>query len=333
MFYCDITADLVRIFPKIFALKERYTLGKNWQSVSGQTNTYAYYGLGHVPQVYDNGVQLTEQTSIADTESNAGSFYCDEDNNVLYVHATDSDDLTSAPPDIQIGEDFDAYLTEERLNCQEEIDSYLQRLFITPLQPRVNKTHTSDDYDYAIKQACALLICRNVARQRDPGSELADEFEKQAIGLNPEPGEDPGIIKKILEGDILLTNQISALESRGLPRIIPGSSNSATGIFLLDQAVSQYTGGSKETWRIQIDTAGTPGTATWKVSYDTGSNWDKTLQITFDENTDERRIYLGSGLYAIFNGTFVEGDYWDLILTPVGDAEAVPGRREFEVIR
>ena len=80
-----------------------------------------------------------------------------------------------------------------------------------------------------------------------------------------------------------------------------------------------YTGNDYERWRLQIDTAGAPGTATWKLSSDTGAKWDKTLQVTFDADNNNRRILIGSGIEIVFYGTFGDGDYWDIELFPLTD--------------
>ena len=329
MAYCNTTSDLVEVFPKIFTLFERRVLGEDWALASGQTNTYQQEGLGYVEMVYDDGEQLTSQTSIANVESNAGSFYDDTDANVLYVHTKGSDDLTSSPPTIQIGEDVDAILTKHQNSAMEEMDAYLSHKFFTPLLPRLIKVHSSNDYETIIRRTCAMIICRDVVRQRDPGNSLADEFDMTAIGTD----EQPGYLKKIINGDINLQDQITEAEIGGVGLIVPNSSNTSTAYVQILPKISKYTGSTYQVWRLQIDTAGTPGTATYKLSYDTGSNWNKTLQKTFDANNDSRRINIGSGINVVFWGTFGEGDYWDLHLHPQTDEQTISKIGSVELVR
>ena len=331
--YCNLTTDLKEVYPGIFDLFVRKILGEDWTAASGQSNTYQQEGHGYVNMVYDGGVQLTPRADIATTESNAGSFYDDTDTNVLYVHAIGSDDLTSSPPTIQIGEDMDAYLTIQQNSVMEEIDSYLSRILITPLLARMEKVHSSNDYESIVRLTCAYLICRNVARQRDPESGLAMGFEQIALGFNPEDGEEKGYIAKILDGELNLQDQILTREVGSVGTVIPNSSNSGTG-YIHILPTSKYTGSTLQEWRLQIETTdGAPGTALWKLSYDTGANFDITGKATFDATNDNRRTLIGSGIYVRFDGTFVAGDYWDITLHPLSDVVSNPRIGSIEMLR
>ena len=96
----------------------------------------------------------------------------------------------------------------------------------------------------------------------------------------------------------------------------PKTDNTATAYTWL---LGNYTGSTYQKWRLQIDTAGAIGTATWKLSRDTGTNWDLTLQKTFDADNNNQRISISSGLSCVFFGTFGDGDYWDIEVFPATD--------------
>ena len=66
----------------------------NFTLVSGETNTYEIditeRGLDY-DEIWEDGTALTEKTSIATVEANAGSFWCDFFNRKLYVHPIGTD--------------------------------------------------------------------------------------------------------------------------------------------------------------------------------------------------------------------------------------------------
>jgi len=187
-------------------------------------------------------------------------------------------------------------------------------LFDTPLLPRLTQTHAAEDYEAPVRKACAMIACMLMLRRINPDSQDAERLEKQALGFNPEPGEEMGIIAKIKSGDTVLQEQITARET-GHYNVYPNSGNSGTGYI---RVWGNYTGDDYERWLLEIDTAGVPGVATWKLSYD-GTNFDKTLKSTFDTNNNARRIHLASGIFCVFIGTFVLADKWTIEVFPSTD--------------
>ena len=315
MAYCNTTTDLRDVYPQIdqYQGKRKFS---GWTATTGQSNTYQVNSTGYVEQVFDDGAQLTSRASIALTEANAGSFYYDSDNDILYVHAAGSDDLTTATITIEGGVDWDAFKSRMCNKAHEYLDGYLNTKYPTPLLPRLVKTHVSDsDYEYPVVRACALLTCAFIVGRLRPDSPVAQSIMRQAYNPAPEIGETPGIINQLLSGEMVLQEQISGREP-GNWNVYQNASNSGTGYVWF---IGRYSGWQHEKWRLQIDTAGAPGTATYKLSYDTGSNWDYTGQVTFDPDNNDRRIHIGSGVYAVFYGTFVEDDYWDIELFPMTD--------------
>jgi hypothetical protein len=215
-------------------------------------------------------------------------------------------------------------------NAREEIDSYLTRLCVTPVLPRLIKRHSDKDWDESIRIPCAALACRNIVRRLSAGDPVARELEKIAINSNPQDGEEKGIIDKLLSGERFLQDQISPSDVGSVGNVDPYASNSGTGYIWV---TGYYVGSARQRWRLQIDTAGLPGTATYKLSYDTGSNWNVTLQQTFNVSNDDRRINIGSGIDVVFWGTFVVGDYWDFDLFPATDSVDRPQISSTRMVR
>jgi hypothetical protein len=314
--YCNTTTDLMDVFPQVGNYQAKRLI-ERFVSVSGSANTYMAEGVGYVEQAFDDGVQLVVKTSIATVQAAAGSWWYDTDKDLLYIHAFGSDDLTAASiPDIEAGVDWDAFKTRMLNDAEEEMNTYFARLFSIPLNPRLIKLHSSNDYESPVRLSCAYLTCRNIVRRLSPGDPIARELEKVALNGNTESGEEYGLIDKVLRGDIYLQDQIAPGDVGSISNIEEGSSNSGTGYV---RFLSDYTGSEHQRWRLKMDTAGTPGTATWKLSYDTGTNYNVSLQETFNVSNDQRRINIGSGIEVVFWGTFTTNDQWDFDVYPSTD--------------
>ena len=318
MAYCNVTTDLTDVFPDIERYQEKFIL-EDWYATSGQNSTYEVRGCGQVNMVFDDGEMLTEKTSIATVEGTAGTWWYDSDNDIVYVHAKGSDDLTSASITIEGGEDWDTLKDNMRDKAMQFMDSVLNPRYPTPLMPRQIKTHDTADYEYPILRCCALLTCAFIAKRRNPKDANGERLLKEAWNPEPEPGEQKGWLNQLRDGDMVLQDQISAREVGGF-NIYPKSDNTSTAYAWF---LGTYSGLQYERWRLQIDTEGAIGTATWKLSKDGGTTWGLETQDTFDTTDPERRIYISDGIYCIFYGTFGEGDYWDVEVFPLSDSPDV----------
>jgi len=322
MAYCNVTTDLTDVFPDIERYQEKQIL-EGWVAVTGQANTYAVFGTGQINMVFDNQVQLSLKTSIATVQAAAGSWWYDSDNDVVYVHATDSDNLATVAQTttlIEGGEDWDTLKDNMRDKASQFMDSVLNTRYPTPLMPRQIKTHDTADYEYPIVRACALLTCAFLAKRRNPADKNGIMLFEEAWLPVPEPDQQKGWLNQIKDGEIVLQDQISAREV-GSFNVYPESGITTTAYTWF---MGEYTGSTYQRWRVQIDTAGAIGTATWKLSYNGGTTWDLTTQATFDTNNSDRRIHISGGIYAIFYGTYGDGDYYDVEVFPLTDDVGVP---------
>lgn len=317
MSYCNITTDLTDI-----ALYAEQYQGKRiiegWTLVSGQTKVYYHYATGQVNQVFADGVPLTSRASIALVEANASSFFYDATIDIIYISNSAGTDPDGANV-IEIGEDWDGFKTILRNSAEEEMDGYLKLKYHVPLLPRIRKVHSSGDYESIVRNICAALTCRNIIRRINPADPTARRIEKIALNSTPEDGEEKGLLNKLMGGEIALQDQITANDIMGW-RVYPYASNTVTAYIWL---WGKYTGPNHEYWRLQIDTAGAVGTATWKLSQNAGTTFSPTLQSTLTSGAQDRLVYLADGVYVLFYGTFGSGDYWDI--------EVLPGEYEPDV--
>lgn len=318
MAYCNTTTDLTDQYPDIGRYTENRIL-ENWYATSGQNNTYEVRGCGQVNQVFDDGEQLTEKTSIATVGATAGTFWYDSDVNTVYVHAKGGDNLTTASITIEAGEDWDVLLTRINNRMYNLMNGILNKSYPTPIPPRIARIESTDDYDYILIKCNALLTCSELIFRRSTDDPIGIKLYKRVWYLSPEPGEDKGLLNQIIDGDIALTDQVTARET-GSVNYWPYASNAQdTPIWVY----GKYTGLNYERWKLAFDTAGATGTATFKLSRDGGTNYDLTLQKTFDTNSDDRRMPLVSGLSVLFDpdtsNSYGDGDYWTIEVFPQDD--------------
>ena len=303
--YCNTTTDLQRVCANIEDYQYERVV-EDWTLHSG--SAYRKHGTGFVSSVYEDGVQLTSESSVANVIANAGTWYYDDDVDMLYVHMSGSDD----PDDHRItnGEDWDTVKTALRNKAQQMVDSVLGIKFDVPLLARSKKLHDDSDYEYPIVAATAYLTCYLIISRVNPDDSLALTMYEKAMGS----GETKGILMQLLDGDIVLQDQAIIRKSGGW-NIYPGDNNSVTVSPIF---TGQYYGSDRRRWRIEIDTAGAIGTATYKVSYDGGDTWDLELEDTKDEETI--RFYITDGVWVEWpEVSYSVGDYWDVDLYPMTD--------------
>ena len=305
--YCNITTHLQRVFSDIEKYQNKDVL-ESWTIVSGQTYTYFKEGTGFVSAVFENGLMYTEKTSIATVEATTSTWWYDGTVDILYIQTSGSDAPSGYT--IEAGEDWDGLKTALRDQAQDDVDSYLSQMYQTPLMPRTNQVHHADDFDSIIIDATALITCSKIVRRVDPT--LGQEIFDKAVNFDDELPK--GLLNQLLDGDRTLRDQITSKEVGSYNIRAFNASNSST---VEPVFTGIYTGSSYQIWRLQIDTSGAPGTATWKLSDDGGVTFTPTLQATFDHGN--RRVLIGSGVYVYFPTTYTDGDYWDLELYPLSD--------------
>jgi len=309
--YCNITTDLQRVFSRIEEYQAKEII-EPWTVSTSSEGEYKATGTGMVSMVFENGVQKDKYTTRGDLLTNGEGFYYDENLDVLYIITSGADDPSGYT--IEVGEDWDAFKTAMRNKAQQIVDAYLNNKFSTPLAPRSVLVHDSSEYEYPIVRATALYTCYLIISRTNPNNPDAISLYKQFYNPIPEPGEIKGFINQILDGDIVLQDQISVREV-GSWNIWACSGNSSNTVPFLS---GTYTGDKYEEWKVEIDTAGSIGTATYKISQDGGDTWKETLQDTKDG--EQLRMSLAGGIYIRFPDiSYSLGDCWYIEVFPLTD--------------
>lgn len=315
--YCNLTTHLLSAYSDIEQYKGMGLL-TDWEFVSGAV--YKFDKSGYIEMVFDDGVPLTEESTETTTPA-AGKFSYYTDTDTLYIRLTgDADPAASV---MEKGPPWETRKQRARNDAQEMLEGFLGNVFPTPFQKVISPdiSYNSELYDYWIRRATALLTCWILVKDINPNDPAVDLLYKEVDNPNPEVGEKLGIVQRILNGEVVLKMQRLAREAGGF-NMFEGSSNAATAFFDVFLPSGVHSVATEQIWRIQMDTAGAPGTATYKISKDGGSTFDDTLQDTTNDG-DDKRIHLGAGIYCRFVGTFVENDYIDLHLYPSTDSVTV----------
>ena len=325
--YCNTTTDLALFCPEV----EKYQnmeLVEEWTMTTGQTLVYQKESTGQVNLVFENGSQMTEKTSIATVAATAKTFWYDSDLNILYIHCTGDADPNFNR--IETGEDWDTLKTNMRNEASDFIDSVLSARYSVPLAPRAVQTHHTNLFDSVIRRCCALITGSFIAKRENPIDPFGIAWFKEAYNPDPLPDESKGLLDLIVEGTIVLQNQTSAREV-GSWNVIAVGTNTATQYPILRGG---YGGSTYKHWKFKISTGGAIGTAKWDCSFDGGTNYDLTLQDTYDADNDQRRFYVGSGVWVEWpTTTYAQNDTWTFEMIPFTDPAQVRRVSSSEVYR
>lgn len=328
--YCNVTTHLTNEVPTIEMCQQKRVV-EGWVLASDQTKTYQHYATGQVNQVFADGVKLTAKTSIATVEATASTWWYDPATDIVYIQNSAGTDPDSSNV-IEVGEDWATFKATMRNNAMEFMNSILCRVYNVPLIPRSIQSHTTDDYDYIIVRACALLTCALIMLRKNPADPAGEKLYRNVWNPDKETGEPKGLLNQLLDGDVILTDQMSSKRVGGWI-IVPQAANTITRGPII---TGEYTGWMQKRYRIQIDTSGAPGIATYKVSYDgAGTVWDLTLQPTYHGADDEYRFLIADNLHIFWppGVSQVSGEYWDLYLYPQSDDVVTSKIGSIEAVR
>ena len=293
--YCNTTTDLQRAFKDIERFAGVDTLD-GFTLTSGQSNTYEQLNTGFYGVIYQSGAELTVQTSIANAESNAGSFYYDSTNDILYVHSTNNADpdthtITGAV------DDWSDLKATMRNDAMEIVESMLDVKFPRPL-PFSSESANSEKYDVDIRKSTALIACSEIIRYRDPDNPLADKLENRVWDAENESG----ILWEHSTGTRAFSFEATKDEYLGNMKNITLDSASTGRIYISGNPSKSL----RYKYRLKCSTAGVVETAVFTLSIDGG------LTYSGSYNTYANYTHITDGFYVRFEGTFVLNDEWEL---------------------
>ncbi|MBC8181493.1 hypothetical protein H8E88_10260 [candidate division KSB1 bacterium] len=314
--YCDTTTDLQYIFSSIEKFSGLETI-VTFTATSGQDKTFDKRNTGYVGIVYEDGVALTEKTSIATVQATASTYWYDSTNDILYVHCSDDADPDTHTITVA-AEDWNTLKTFMSERAFQQLEGMLDKKYPNPL-PFAAEQYNSKNYDADIVEAAARLTCINIIRHRDPDNPLIKTLQDLVWNVK----EEKGVIWEYSKGLRTFSFECTADQFNGNIKLISRDAASTGLIFLAGTGDRS----NLEKISIKIVTGGAVGTATWKYSRDNQTTWSGTI------NSSLQYIYLTNNLYMKFSGTFVTDDEWEVNIA--GDPEMLtsPGIRSIKLRR
>jgi len=294
--YCNVTSDLQLVFKDIEDYAKGDTLS-TFTVVSGNDKTFSKHNTGYYGAIYEDGVELTEKTSIATVQATASTWWWDTTNDILYIHC--SDDLD---PDthtilgmIMTWADLKA---ASRNDAMAEVEGYLDSVYPNPL-PFCRNSYNSAKYDGDLVKATAIITVRKIIEQCDPNNPYINMLWKRAYSK-----EEPfGLLFEYKTHQRTFSFETSKDDFNGRLENLTLDSDSTGRIYISGRGNCD----DHRIYRIKIDTAGVVETATFKVSDDNGLSWYST-----EQNTYYNYIYFVYGIWLRFEGTFVKDDEWKI---------------------
>jgi hypothetical protein len=296
--YCNVTSDLAQINVDI----EKYHVVdvlENWEPHSTHADVYQKRATGYYAAVYDTGEALSVQTSAADVQSNAGSYYYDGTNDILYIHTADSDDPVSESIVITastIG-DWKTYKETMRNDAMELVESLVDPKFPRPL-PFARNSYNSKKYDTDIVKSCAYLTCYLIIQDNQPGSQVAENLYQQVW----DKANDRGILWEHMTGERAFSFETTADDFNGRLENLTLDASSTGRVYLAGTGENAL----HTIYRIKISTGGAVETAEFQVSDDDGRTYGDAV-TTYNEFQ-----HLADGIFIRFDGTFVADDEWKI---------------------
>jgi hypothetical protein len=285
-------AELKRIFPQMDEFDQKTPI-YGWKEVT--SNKYAAHDSGQVTQLFADGEDLGPAQS-AHTDLNVeGEWFYNSAEDVCYYYSasTPSDKLMEG------GEEFVGMVTQYRADASRYFDSR-----VDPSLPREQLKDKSGNYDYMVIRTVGLIASCFMIRTKDHNSELATSFMEEAENN----------IALLNEGKAALSWQNTADASQGIIR----EATTIQGALHPVDTRGEYSG-SWDLVKLDIDTAGAIGTATYSV-YVKDSNGLKNNRVVTNEKITGDFQALAGGLQIRFAGAADNSeahadDEWEIEVT------------------
>ena len=262
------------------------------------TNQYQANDTGLITQLFFDGV---EGTSVTDSPNANYEFNYSSSTDSVQIFLTTSAGATLNPNDILVeaGEDFTTMVTQYRADASRYFDSR-----VDPSLPREQLKDKSGNYDYMVIRTVGLIASCFMIRTKDHNSELATSFMEEAENN----------IALLNEGKAALSWQNTADASQGIIR----EATTIQGALHPVDTRGEYSG-SWDLVKLDIDTAGAIGTATYSV-YVKDSNGLKNNRVVTNEKITGDFQALAGGLQIRFAGAADNSeahadDEWEIEVT------------------
>ena len=295
--------DLTKYFNRINDFNSRFTLF----NPSTNSNLHTFHNSGYVDKFFINGDEQQAQNSSSDTpDANNEWLYTESEYKLEYYN----DAYTAVTINEQVfegGQDFEDTLNQALVDASLELHNYVDARYQTPFEKQkqididspaiINRV---EEYDPIIIKATCYIAVANLIRAKEGVSEEADYYHSLVTN------EDrTGIVDKLNDGLYKLSFEVDDKDKSG--KILFRSVVTA-GLDLVE-LTGDYTGEPYDMLKIEIDTAGAYGTATFIVKYLS----DDKLEggETTPEIITGGLQHLYGGLYGRFQGSSAHADdYW-----------------------
>ena len=289
--------DLTKYFNRINDFNSRFTLF----NPSTNSNLHTFHNSGYVDKFFINGDEQQAQNSSSDTpDANNEWLYTESENKLEYYN----DAYTAVTINEQVfegGQDFEDTLNQALVDASLELHNYVDARYQKQIDidsPAI--INRVEEYDPIIIKATCYIAVANLIRAKEGVSEEADYYHSLVTNENR-----TGIVDKLNDGLYKLSFEVDDKDKSG--KILFRSVVTA-GLDLVE-LTGDYTGEPYDMLKIEIDTAGAYGTATFIVKYLS----DDKLEggETTPEIITGGLQHLYGGLYGRFQGSSAHADdYW-----------------------
>ena len=284
--YADITT-LTKYFNRVSDFDSKFQIFPTLTS----GNLHLFRDSGYVTQLFVNGEELAAaQSTSNDVDSNGEWYYASGTNQVEYYNSNYSS-TTINEQVFEAGQDFTTFLTQSLVDASMELHNYIDARYATPIQQSKQVDITtvpvsiSEEYDPIIIKATCYIAAANLIRAKEGMSEEADYYHSLVTN-----SERTGLIDKLNDGLYKLSHEIDDNDKKG--KILARLSVDTMDLVELE---GQYSGEKYDLLKVDVDTSGAYGTATFVVSYFSNDQLHGA--------TTSATIITG-GLQHIFNGIY-----------------------------
>ena len=232
-----------------------------------------------------------------------GQWLYDSNNDFIIMAVTGG----SSPNDnlMEAGSEITDFINQTLTDASLELHNYIDARYSTPFQKTkqidINTTPTLvlAEYDPIIIKSTCYIAAANLIRAREGSSEEADYYYSLVTNA-----ERNGIIDKLNDGTYKLSFEVDAHDKKG--KII---NRAVAGTMDLVELQGEYSGHHYDQIKVDIDTSGVYGTATFTVS---SLGLDRLQgQTSSPEIITGGLQHLHNGIYGRFQGLSAGlTDYW-----------------------
>lgn len=295
--------DLTKYFNRVNDFNSKFTLF----NPSTNSNLHTFHNTGYVDKFFINGDEQQAQNANNDTpDANNEWLYTESENKLEYYN----DAYTAVTINEQVfegGQDFEDTLNQALVDASLELHNYVDARYATPFEKQkqididapaiINRV---EEYDPIIIKSVCYIAAANLIRAKEGASEEADYYH--ALVTNP---NRTGLIDKLNDGIYKLSHEVDDKDKNG--KILFRSVTSAS--LDLVELAGEYSGEPYDLLKIEIDTAGAYGTATFVVKHLSDDKLEGDTTTPEIISGGLQHIY--GGLMGRFQGSSADAsDYW-----------------------